>query len=147
MNSRKRKLSKTSDKRPKVVKNEREAIFYRQQSISELFPLVSGLKLIRFKCRLLNRVINLHPDVHWSAPLTTKILMVGQVRLTIKSWCCPALPLSHCRSPCATGTCTRPNPHKAPGAGKSWIAGPRSTLLLMTFSDVVGGRREYRSLC
>ena len=82
MNSRKRKLSKTSDKRPKVVKNEREAIFYRQQSISEMFPLVSGLKLIRFKCRLLNRVINLHPDVHWSAPLTPKILMVGQVRLT-----------------------------------------------------------------
>ena len=55
--------------------------------------------------------------------------MVGQVRLTIKSWCCPALLLSHCRSPCATGTCTRPSPHKAPGAGKSWIAGPRSTLL------------------
>ena len=39
----KEKTFKKSDRRPKMVKNAREAIFYRQQSISEIFPLVSGL--------------------------------------------------------------------------------------------------------
>ena len=46
------------------------------------------------------------------------VVMVEQVVLTNKSWSWPALPSTgvHCRSPGATGTCTRPSrAHKAVG--------------------------------
>ena len=47
----------------------------------------------------------------------------NRLGLTNKSCCCPTLPLSTtlCRSPSATGTGTRSNPHKAIGFGKNYL--------------------------